>query len=29
MNCELAQEDIVLSVYGELPDERAIGWSSI
>lgn len=22
MNCELAQEDIVLSVYGELPDER-------
>jgi len=23
MNCELAQEDIVLSVYGELPDERA------
>jgi hypothetical protein len=23
MNCELAQEDIVLSVYGELPDDRA------
>lgn len=23
MNCELAQADIVLSVYGELPDERA------
>lgn len=23
MNCELAQEDIVLSVYGELADERA------
>ncbi|HUB20469.1 MAG TPA: zf-HC2 domain-containing protein [Acidobacteriaceae bacterium] len=23
MNCELAQESIVLSVYGELPDERA------
>jgi len=22
MNCELAQENIVLSVYGELPDER-------
>jgi hypothetical protein len=22
MNCELAQEDIVLSVYGELPDDR-------
>jgi hypothetical protein len=23
MNCEVAQEDIVLSVYGELPDDRA------
>jgi hypothetical protein len=23
MNCEMAQEDIVLSVYGELPDDRA------
>lgn len=23
MNCELAQEDIVLAVYGELPDDRA------
>ena len=23
MNCEMAQEDIVLAVYGELPDERA------
>jgi hypothetical protein len=23
MNCDLAQEDIVLSVYGELPDDRA------
>lgn len=22
MNCELAREDIVLSVYGELPDDR-------
>ncbi|MGC2300559.1 MAG: zf-HC2 domain-containing protein, partial [Acidobacteriaceae bacterium] len=22
MNCELAQEDVVLSVYGELPDDR-------
>ena len=23
MNCEMAQEDIVLAVYGELPDDRA------
>jgi hypothetical protein len=23
MNCQMAQEDIVLAVYGELPDERA------